>query len=202
MKLKIILLLLTIIASVLSYIGATEPFTWWLEAAPVFVGILALIIFRKFEFSNFVYIIIFIHFLVLLLGAHYTYAKVPGMDWMNSIFGGERNNYDKIGHFIQGFSPALIAREILIKKKVVNGKGWLFYIIISIVLAISAFYELIEWWVSLFSGEDGDSFLGTQGYIWDTQTDMFTALIGAIVALVFFGKFHDGILKKGVLDTD
>lgn len=196
MKLKIVLLILTIIAVVISYIGATEPFTWWLEAAPVLVGILALFIFRKFEFTNFVYIIIFIHFLVLLLGAHYTYAKVPGMDWMNTIFGGERNNYDKIGHFIQGFSPALIAREILLKKKVVNGKAWLFYIIISIVLAISAFYELIEWFVSLTSGERGDSFLGTQGYIWDTQTDMFTALIGAFVALVFLGRFQDKLLKK------
>lgn len=196
MNLKIILLVLTAIATILSYIGAIEPFTWWLEAAPVFVGVLALIIFRKFQFSVLVYIVIFIHFLVLLLGAHYTYANVPGMDWMNSIFGGTRNNYDKIGHFIQGFSPALIARELLIKKKVVNGKGWLFFIIISIVLAISAFYELIEWWVSLFSGEDGDSFLGTQGYIWDTQTDMFTALIGAIIALVFFGKFQDRLIAK------
>ena len=194
MKLKIILLVFTVIASAISYIGAIEPFTWWLEAAPVFVGILALFIFRKFEFSNLVYIVIFIHFLVLLLGAHYTYAKVPGMDWMNVFFGGDRNNYDKIGHFIQGFSPALVAREILIRKKVVNGKGWLFYIIISIVLAISAFYELIEWWVSLTSGESGDSFLGTQGYIWDTQTDMFTALIGAFVALLLFGKIQDKVL--------
>lgn len=196
MKLKIILLVLTIIATIVSNIGAIEPFTWWLEAAPVFVGLLALIIFRKFQFSALVYIVIFIHFLILLLGAHYTYANVPGMEWINSIFGGTRNNYDKIGHFIQGFSPALIAREILIKKKIVNGKGWLFYIIISIVLAISAFYELIEWWVSLFSGEEGDSFLGTQGYIWDTQTDMFTALIGAIIALVLLGRFQDRLIVK------
>lgn len=196
MKLKITLLIFTGIASVFSYIGAAEPFTWWLEAAPVFVGILALFIFRKFQFSTFVYIVIFIHFLVLLLGAHYTYAKVPGFDWMNSVFGGTRNNYDKIGHFFQGFSPALIAREILIRKKVVNGSGWLFFLLICIVLAISAFYELIEWWVSLFSGEAGDDFLGTQGYIWDTQTDMFTALLGAIFALLLFSKFHDEQMKK------
>lgn len=196
MNLKISLLVLTLVATVFSYIGAAEPFTWWLEALPVFVGVLALAIFRKFEFTNFVYIVIFIHFLILLLGAHYTYAKVPGFDWMNGIFGGERNNYDKIGHFIQGFSPALIAREILVRKKVVNGKGWLFFIVICVVLAISAFYELVEWWVSLFSGEAGDNFLGTQGYIWDTQTDIFMALIGGLVALVFFSKMHDSFIKK------
>lgn len=196
MKLKHILLILTIIATTVSYMGAAEPFTWWLEALPVFLGIFVLIITRKFEFSSFVYAIIFIHFLVLLLGAHYTYAKVPGFDWMNGIFGGERNNYDKIGHFIQGFSPALITREILVRKKIVNGKGWLFFIILCIVLAISAFYELIEWWVSLFSGEAGDSFLGTQGYIWDTQTDIFMAFIGGLVALGFFSKIHDGFLAS------
>lgn len=196
MKLQYLLLLLTIIAAVVSYIGAKETFTWWLEALPVFFGVLALLIFRKFQFTNFLYIIIFIHFLILLLGAHYTYAEVPGMGWMNDIFGGTRNNYDKIGHFIQGFSPALIAREILIRKKVLNKKSWLFFIVICIVLAISAFYELIEWVISVFSGESGDSFLGTQGYIWDTQTDIFTAMIGGLVALLFFSKLHDKKIHK------
>lgn len=196
MKLRIILLLLTLIATVFSYIGAKEPFTWWLEALPVFLGLAALIAFRKFKFSTFVYIVIFIHFLILLLGAHYTYAKVPGFEWMNGIFGGNRNNYDKIGHLIQGFSPALIAREILLRKKIINGKGWLFFIVICIVLAISAFYELIEWWVSLLSGEAGDNFLGTQGYIWDTQTDIFMALLGGLAALIFFSKIHDSSIEK------
>lgn len=191
MNLKYILLLLTLIATLISYIGAKEHFTWWLEAAPVFVGILALMIFRKFEFTALVYVIIFSHCLVLLLGAHYTYAEVPGFGWMNYILGGTRNNYDKIGHFFQGFSPALIAREILLRKKVLNKRSWLPFLVFSIVLASSAVYELIEWVVSLFSGESGDSFLGTQGYIWDTQTDMFTALIGATVALLFFSKVHD-----------
>ena len=195
MKLKHILLILTAIATAISYIGAAEPFTWWLEALPVFIGVLALIIFRKFEFTNFVYIIIFIHFLILLLGAHYTYAKVPGFDWLNGIFGGERNNYDKIGHFIQGFSPALIAREILVRKNVVNGRGWLFFLVLCVVLAISGFYEIIEWWVSLFSGEAGDSFLGTQGYIWDTRTDIFMAFIGGLAALIFFSKIHDKLMN-------
>ena len=191
MKIQLILLLLTIVSIVFSYLGAKETFTWWLEALPVFVGIVALLIFRKFQFTNLVYIVIFIHFLVLLLGAHYTYAEVPGFEWMNKLLGGNRNNYDKIGHFIQGFSPALIAREILIRKQVLQKKSWLFFLVICVVLAISAFYELIEWWVSLFSGESGDSFLGTQGYIWDTQTDIFTAMIGGLVALIFFSKIHD-----------
>lgn len=191
MKLKFILLLLTAIALVFSFIGAKEPFTWWLEAFPVILGVLALVIFRKFEFTNLIYIVIFVHFLVLLLGAHYTYAEVPGFEWMNKILGGTRNNYDKIGHLVQGFSPALIAREILIRRKVLNKKSWLFFLVICIVLAISAVYELLEWVVSLFSGESGDSFLGTQGYIWDTQTDIFTALIGALLALIFFSKIHD-----------
>lgn len=196
MKLPIVLLLLTLIAAIFSYIGAKEEFTWWLEALPVFVGIVALFIFRKFQFTNLVYVVIFIHFLVLLLGAHYTYAEVPGFSWMNEIFGGTRNNYDKIGHFIQGFSPALIAREILIRNKVLHKKSWLPFLVLSIVLAISAFYELIEWVISLFSGEAGDRFLGTQGYIWDTQTDMFTALIGGLVALLLFSKIHDRAISK------
>ena len=196
MKLPIVLLLLTLIAAIFSYIGAKEEFTWWLEALPVFVGIVALFIFRKFQFTNLVYVVIFIHFLVLLLGAHYTYAEVPGFSWMNEIFGGTRNNYDKIGHFIQGFSPALIAREILIRNKVLHKKSWLPFLVLSIVLAISAFYELIEWVISLFSGEAGDRFLGTQGYIWDTQTDMFTALIGGLVALLLFSKIHNRAISK------
>lgn len=195
MKLRAVLFGLTVIAIIVSCIGAAEPFTWFLEAAPVFVGIVVLFIFRKFQFSSLVDIVIFIHFVILLIGAHYTYAKVPGVEWLNHIFGGTRNNYDKIGHFIQGFSPALIAREILIRKNVVNGKGWRFYITVSIVLAISAFYELIEWWISLLSGDAGDSFLGTQGYIWDTQTDMFMALIGALVALLLFSKVQDKFIR-------
>ena len=195
MKIKYMLLFFTIVATLLSYFGAKETFTWWLEAIPVFLGIFALVIFRSFKFTNLVYITIFIHFLILLLGAHYTYAEVPGFSWMNHIFGGNRNNYDKIGHFIQGFSPALITREILIRKEVLRKKSWLFFIVLSIVGAISGFYELIEWWVSLFSGDSGDSFLGTQGYIWDTQTDIFMAFVGGSVALIFFSKIQDKYME-------
>ena len=190
-NLKYILLLLTIVALVVSYIGAKEPFTWWLEVAPVFLGILFLVIFRKFEFTNFVYVVIFLHFLVLIIGGHYTYADVPFFeDW------GERNNYDKVGHFMQGFSPALIVREILIRKNVVNGRGWLFFIVLCFVMFVSSTYELVEWCVSVFSGEAGDSFLGTQGYIWDTQTDMLMALIGGTVAQVSFSKILNQSISK------
>ena len=123
-----------------------------------------------------------------MIGGHYTYAEVPYFD---GLFGFERNNYDKVGHFFQGFVPALLAREILIRKQVVNGQYWLGVIIISITLAFSAFYELIEWWVALASGEDAEAFLGTQGYVWDTQSDMGLALLGAITLMLLLANYHD-----------
>lgn len=127
-----------------------------------------------------------------MVGGHYTYAEVPFFD---GLFGAERNNYDKVGHFFQGFVPALLAREILIRKGVVNGNLWRNVIIVSICLAFSAFYELIEWWVALLSGEDAEAFLGTQGYIWDTQSDMALALLGAISCLLILSKAHNKQLK-------
>jgi putative membrane protein len=128
-----------------------------------------------------------------MIGAHYTYAEVP---YFEGLFGSERNNYDKVGHFFQGFVPALLAREILIRKAIVNGKVWLNVIIVSICLAFSAFYELIEWWVALATGEDAEAFLGTQGYIWDTQSDMGLALLGAITSLVILANVHNKQLIK------
>jgi len=128
-----------------------------------------------------------------MIGAHYTYAEVP---YFEGLFGSERNNYDKVGHFFQGFVPALLAREILIRKAIVNGKVWLNVIIVSICLAFSAFYELIEWWVALATGEDAEAFLGTQGYIWDTQSDMGLALLGAITSLLVLAKIHNNQLIK------
>jgi len=130
-----------------------------------------------------------------MVGGHYTYAEVPLFDHFKEWFGSDRNNYDKLGHFAQGFVPAMIAREVLIRKKVVNGKGWLILFIISICLAFSAFYELIEWWVAIGTGENAEAFLGTQGYVWDTQSDMGTALLGAICAIVILSKYHDQQLK-------
>ncbi|MDH4024630.1 MAG: DUF2238 domain-containing protein, partial [Desulfuromonadales bacterium] len=140
--------------------------------------------------------LILFHCIILMVGGHYTYAEVPLFDWLRDWFDLERNNYDKVGHFVQGFVPAIIAREILIRKQVVSGKGWLTFIIISVCLAISAFYELIEWWVALMSGESAEAFLGTQGYIWDTQSDMMYALTGAIMALLLLSRWHDKQLNR------
>jgi putative membrane protein len=130
-----------------------------------------------------------------MVGAKYTYAEVPLFDWISELFGWERNNYDKVGHFMQGFVPALLAREILLRKKLVNADGWRNFIILSICLAFSAFYELIEWWATLLIGEDADAFLGTQGYVWDTQSDMAWALLGAFVCLITLKKTHDLQIK-------
>jgi putative membrane protein len=135
--------------------------------------------------------------IILMVGGHYTYAEVPLFEWFKEIFDQSRNNYDKVGHFAQGFIPAILAREILLKKRIIQHTGmWLNYIIVSIVLAFSAFYELVEWWVALAVGEDADAFLGTQGYIWDTQSDMGYALFGALAALVLLSKIHDKQLKN------
>ena len=131
-----------------------------------------------------------------MVGGHYTYAEVPLFDTLKELMGSERNNYDKVGHFFQGFVPALIARELFIRKNVINGKVWLNVLIISISLAFSAFYELIEWWVALATGEDAEAFLGTQGYVWDTQSDMAFALIGTITLLLTLSRVHDKQLNK------
>lgn len=193
MRIPLFLLAIFIISAIVSFIGCKETFTWFLESIPAFIGISVLIFsYKRFRFSNFTYVMILLHCLVLLVGAHYTYAEVPLFDWIRETFHQSRNNYDKLGHFFQGLVPALIMREVALRQNVVNGKKWLAFITISVALAISAFYELIEWFVSVNTGESGDAFLGTQGYIWDTQSDMLTALIGAIVAVVFFSKIQPG----------
>ena len=191
MKLIYTLLGLTFLLLVWSAIKPFEYFTWFLEVLPAIIGVLILIItFKKFRFTNFVYILIFLHCAILIIGGHYTYAEVPLFDWIQETFNQTRNNYDKVGHFAQGFVPAMITRELLLRKKVVNSNSWLNFIVVCIAMAISVTYEFIEWAVSMGTGEGGDSFLGTQGYIWDTQSDMLYATIGAILALVFFGKYH------------
>lgn len=192
MKLLYTLLFLLLALLIWSGINPKETFTWFLEVSPAVIGILVLIFtFKKFRFTNLVYILIFLHFVILIVGGHYTYAEVPFFDWVKEIFDQSRNNYDKLGHFAQGFVPAMIARELLIRKEVVLKPTWLPFIVVCIALAISAAYELIEWGVSILSGEGGDSFLGTQGYIWDTQSDMLYALLGAIVALIALFKIHN-----------
>ncbi|TWX65219.1 DUF2238 domain-containing protein [Colwellia demingiae] len=177
-----------------SGISPKDQFTWFLEVLPALIaGVLLLVTYNSFRLTSMLYFFILLHCIVLMIGGHYTYAEVPFFD---GLFGAERNNYDKVGHLFQGFVPALLAREILIRKNVVNGNVWRNVIIVSICLAFSAFYELIEWWVALMSGEDAEAFLGTQGYVWDTQSDMGLALLGAIFSLLLLSKIHNRQLKK------
>jgi len=152
---------------------------------------LLLYTYQSFRLTPLLYSLVLFHCIVLMVGGHYTYAEVPLFDTIKALFNLERNNYDKVGHFAQGFVPAIIAREILIRKSVVNGLAWLNVFVVSICLAFSAFYELIEWWVAISTGENAEAFLGTQGYIWDTQSDMAMALFGAFCALIFLAKYHD-----------
>lgn len=180
-----------------SAIAPKEIFTWFLEVAPALFGLFALVITRKaFPLTPLCYGLILIHSVILMVGGHYTYAEVPLFDSLAELFNQTRNNYDKVGHFAQGFVPAIIAREILIRKNIIPRASWRNFFIVCFCLAFSAFYELIEWWVALLSGEDAESFLGTQGYIWDTQSDMGLALFGAIIALLTLANLHDVQLGK------
>jgi putative membrane protein len=191
---KYIYVLLTIFSATLlwSIINPKEGFTCFLEIIPAIIGLLILTLtFNKFRFTNFTYTLILIHCIILFIGGHYTYAEVPLFDYIREIFHQSRNNYDKVGHFAQGFVPAMIIRELFIRKEVIANKSFFNFIIISICLAISAAYEWIEWFVSIITGDGGDAFLGTQGYVWDTQSDMLFATIGAITALLLFSKVQD-----------
>lgn len=184
-----------VFASVLIWSGIDpkDQWTWVLEASPGIVGALILVAtYRRFPLTPLLYTLILAHCVILFVGGHYTYAEVPLFD---GLFGSERNNYDKLGHFFQGLVPALIAREILVRREVVRRGGWLVLFVVAIALAFSAFYELIEWWVALLSDEAAEAFLGTQGYVWDTQSDMLMALIGAISAVVFLSRWHDAQLS-------
>ena len=180
-----------------SGVNPKDQFTWFLEVAPALVGAVVLLLtYRSFRLTSLLYVFILLHFMVLMVGGHYTYAEVPLFDSIKEIFALERNNYDKVGHFFQGFVPALLAREILLRKNVVNGRAWLNLYILSVCLAFSAFYELIEWWVAIATGDNAEAFLGTQGYVWDTQSDMALALVGAITSIIVLSGFHDTQLKK------
>ena len=199
-QIKIIWVVIYVCVLIWSGIQPKDQFTWFLEVLPAIIGgILLLITYRSFHLTSLLYFFILLHCVVLMVGGHYTYAEVPLFDWFKEFFSFERNNYDKVGHFMQGFVPALLAREILIRKQVVDGQAWLNLFIISVCLAFSAFYELIEWWVAILTGENADAFLGTQGYVWDTQSDMAWALLGAICCIVFLAKRHDKQLNKLLL---
>lgn len=179
-----------------SGIGPKDYMTWGLEVFPAVLGGVVLWISReRFPLTTLAYVLILIHCVILIVGGHYTYAEVPLGEWFREAFDGTRNNYDKLGHFAQGFIPALIARELMIRLNVFNSVAWRNFFIVCFCLAFSAFYELIEWWVALLSDEAADAFLGTQGYVWDTQSDMGWALFGAVSLLVLLGRWHDKQLR-------
>lgn len=175
--------------------SGTRPFergTWWLEVAPILIGAAALVLtFSSFRLSPLLYRLLFLHAVILAVGGHYTYARVPIGFWAQDLLDLSRNHYDRIGHFAQGFIPAILAREILLRLSPLRRGRWLAFLVICVCLAFSAFYELIEWWAALIGGDSAESFLGTQGDAWDTQWDMFLALLGSISALILLGRMHD-----------
>ena len=175
-----------------SAIDPTDTTIWVLEVAPAVIGAIALALTRKrFPLTTLTYVLILTHCVILMVGGHYTYAEVALGDWVRDAFDQSRNNYDKLGHFVQGFIPAMIAREIVIRLQVFNFVGWRNFFIVCFCLAVSAFYELIEWWTAVLAGESAEAFLSTQGYVWDTQADMWTALVGAVLALLLLGRLQD-----------
>lgn len=180
-----------------SWINPHDRFTWWLESAPVLLAApLILGLQRRFPLSSLLLALVWIHAVILVVGGHYTYALVPAGDWAKEWFGWQRNNYDKLGHLAQGFIPAILAREILLRTSPLRGSRWLPVLVTALCLAFSALYELIEWAVAVMTGEAAESFLGTQGDPWDTQTDMLCALIGSVAALALLSRWHDQSLAQ------
>ncbi len=197
MKNMVIWAVVFIAVFVWSAVNPKDYMTWILEVAPAIIGAgVVSVTHKNFPLTPLTSVLILIHCIILMVGGHYTYAEVPLFDWLGELLGWQRNNYDKLGHFAQGFVPAIIAREILIRKKVMSTGAWRNFFIICFCLGFSAFYELIEWWVALLSSEAADAFLGTQGYVWDTQSDMAWALVGAIFALATLGRIHDRQLRE------
>lgn len=195
---ELALLLAVAIVFVWSGISPHDRFTWVLEVFPAIIGVPLLVyLYPRFRFTPLVYTLIAIHAMILMVGGKYTYAEVPLGFWMRDTLGFARNHYDRIGHFAQGFVPAMVAREVLIRRSPLRGSGWLPFFVLCFCLALSALYELIEFWTALATGEAAEAFLGTQGDPWDTQWDMMLALIGAITALVLLSRWHDRQLGRG-----
>jgi putative membrane protein len=191
--------LLALVLAVLAWSGIAphDRLTWWLEVTPALIGLAILLpTRRRFPLTPLVYTLIALHMMILCVGAKYTYALVPAGDWVGEFFHSARNPYDRLGHFAQGFVPAMIAREIFIRKNVIASAAWRAFLVVSVCLAFSAVYELVEWLVALTSGEASDAFLGTQGDNWDTQKDMCMALIGATTALATLSHWHDRQLAR------
>lgn len=193
----VVLLLAAVVLLVLSGIDPTDRLTWYLEVSPVVIGIVVLLFtWRRFPMTPLLCRLLFIHAAILIVGGHYTYAKVPLGFWFQDLFDLTRNHYDRLGHLAQGFVPAILAREILVRCSPLAGTWWLPLFVTSVCLAFSAFFELFEWWVALVLGMDADAFLATQGDPWDTQWDMFLALIGAIAAQASLARLHDRQVAK------
>jgi putative membrane protein len=196
-----ILLIAAVVLLALSRVGALEPGTWLLEIAPILIVAPILVVTaRRFPLTPLVYRLLFVHGVILMVGGHYTYAKVPLGFWVQDAFGLARNHYDRLGHLAQGFVPAMLAREVLLRRSPLQRGKWLAFLVVCICLALSATYELIEWVTAVLGGSAADAFLGTQGDVWDTQWDMFMALIGAISALLLLPRVHDRQLER--LDDD
>jgi len=175
-----------------SGINPKDYFTWFLEVVPALIALVVMAFtYKSFRLTPLLYTLILIHCIILMVGGHYTYAEVPLFDWLADVMNWSRNNYDKVGHFAQGFVPVMVAREIVIRKQIITFPVWRNVFIVMFCLGFSAFYELVEWWVALAKGEGAEAFLGTQGYIWDTQSDMAFALLGAIMGLLLLSKWHD-----------
>lgn len=179
------------LALAVSAIGPFDRLTWWLEVFPVLLAApLLALTWRRFPLTSLAYVLVALHALILILGGHYTYAEVPLGSWLRDALALERNPYDRIGHFAQGFVPAIVAREILVRTSPLRPGAWLAFLVTCVCVAISALYEFLEWWTALASGTAAEAFLGTQGDVWDTQWDMFTCLCGAIAALMLLSRLH------------
>lgn len=185
------LLIFVAVFFIWSAIHPHDYFTWLLEVFPVLIAMPLLVMTRNaFPLTKLVYGLIAVHMVILLVGGHYTYAEMPVFSWLRDYYGWDRNYYDRLGHVAQGFVPAMVAREILLRTSPLRPGKWLFFIVVCVCLAMSAFYEFVEWWVALASGSDAVAFLATQGDIWDTQWDMFLAFSGAIFAQLLLAKMH------------
>jgi len=180
-----------------SAVNPKDYFTWFLEVVPALIAFVVMAFtYKSFRLTPLLYTLILIHCIILMVGGHYTYAEVPLFDWLAKVMDWSRNNYDKVGHFAQGFVPVMVAREIVIRKQIITFPVWRNVFIVMFCLGFSAFYELVEWWVALAKGEGAEAFLGTQGYMWDTQSDMGFALLGAVIGLLLLSKWHDKQLSE------
>jgi len=191
-KLPAVVLAVVLVGLILSGIGPEDRFTWWLEVAPILVALPILAgTYRRFPLTSLAYVLIGVQACILMLGAHYTYAEVPLGFWVRDALGLERNHYDRLGHIAQGFVPAIIIREVLMRTSSLRPGRWLSFLVVCVALAVSAVYEFLEWWAAVLTGESATAFLGTQGDPWDTQWDMFLCTVGAVLSLILLSRLHD-----------